>query len=89
MEINVPISQREAESQSEVITRRKSFTAYLGKRAKIENGEIIGGDVFVEERSKSLEEWNKNEDYNVGNPVGDYDIVANREIEGEIDRITI
>ena len=46
-------------------------------------GEVIDRNEFAQEWNRGLEGWNKNEERNLENPVGDYDSVYNHELEGE------
>ena len=87
---NVLIAQRRSISQTEVLTKWKNFFGVSREtRRNRKWGKLIGGNVYVEERSKSLEEWGNYADYNFENPVGDYGRVGNHALEEENDRITI
>ena len=63
----------------------KEFGRRISRNApKIEKGkQVIDSNEFSEERNRSLEEWDKNEECNSGNLVGDCDVDYNHELESE------
>ena len=66
-----------------VLTNERALSVYSDGRTKIEKrNRVIDRNEFVEERYKSLGEWNKNGEHNLENPVGDYDSYGNHELEG-------
>ena len=61
----------------------KNCIEIFQKCTNIEKGvELSDRNEFPEERNNGLEEWSKSGQRNLEHPVGDYDSVDNREIEG-------
>ena len=82
---NGPIAHRKVTSQIDGTDEMEEFRRCISAGApKIEKGKQVGArNEFVEEWDKRLEEWGKNGERNLENPVDEYDINGNRELDGE------